>query len=41
MNESADAKTRAMRNLSFSFACMFFNAWFYYPVFAIYFLEHA
>jgi len=41
MTESADAKTRAMRNLKF-FICfrMFFNARFYYPVFAIYFLEH-
>ena len=41
MTENADAKTRAMRNLKF-FICfrMFFNARFYYPVFAIYFLEH-
>jgi len=41
MTESAYAKSRAMRNLKF-FICfrMFFNARFYYPVFAIYFLEH-
>ena len=41
MTESADAKSRVMRNLKF-FICfrMFFNARFYYPVFAIYFLEH-
>ena len=41
MTESADTKTQAMRNLKF-FICfrMFFNARFYYPVFAIYFLEH-
>ena len=41
MTASPDAKRRAMRNLKF-FICfrMFFNARFYYPVFAIYFLEH-
>ena len=41
MTEIMDAKIRATRNLRF-FICfrMFFNARFYYPIFAIYFLEH-
>ena len=41
MPEDKDAQARAKRNLKF-FICfrMFFNARFYYPVFAIYFLEH-
>jgi MFS family permease len=41
MTEIAEAKIRATRNLKL-FICfrMFFNARFYYPIFAIYFLEH-
>ena len=41
MAEISDVKIRATRNLKL-FICfrMFFNARFYYPVFAIYFLEH-
>ena len=41
MSEITDAKSRAMKNLRFFIVFrMFFNARFYYPVFAIYFLEH-
>jgi MFS family permease len=41
MPETTDAKIRAKRNLKF-FICfrMFFNARFYYPVYAIFFLRH-
>ena len=41
MPKTTDAKIRAKRNLKF-FICfrMFFNARFYYPVYAIFFLRH-
>ena len=41
MTEITEAEIRAKRNLKL-FICfrMFFNARFYYPIFAIYFLEH-